>query len=76
MRLSLAWKVFALIAVLVIGGRLYVLQSTDPDSIRQQRADDTKTADTSGDLFRALWQHKLLALSPAGLLTLPAADQA
>ena len=53
MRLSLAWKVFALIAVLVIGGRLYVLQSTDPDSIRQQRADDTKTADTSGDLFRA-----------------------
>ncbi|MFZ1569460.1 MAG: penicillin-binding transpeptidase domain-containing protein [Thiolinea sp.] len=76
MRLSLAWKVFALIAVLVIGGRLYVLQSTDPDSIRQQRADDTKTADTSGDLFRALWENKLLALSPAGLLTLPAADQA
>lgn len=76
MRLSLAWQGFALIALLVIGGRFYVLQSTDPDSIRKQRADDTKTADTSGDLFRALWEHKLLSLSPEGLLTLPATDQA
>lgn len=76
MRLSLAWKVFALIAVVVIGWRFYVLQTTSPDSIRKQRADDSKTADTSGDLFRALLEHKLLNVTPEGLLKLPDADEA
>lgn len=73
MHIPQMWKFFALAAMLVVGWRLYglhtVAEQTPP-------VESSVAVDSSGALFKELLTHKLLTLTPEGVLRLPNPDQA
>lgn len=73
MHRAYTWTFFAFIAMLVVGWRLYGLQTVPS---QEPPADSEIAVDTSGALFEELLTHKLLKPNAAGVLELPAPDQA
>lgn len=70
------WGWLAAVVILLISWRFYVLQSPLSGTDDNNSGNKGKIADTSGNLFQALLDHKLLEVSAGGLLGLPAADKA